>query len=88
MNLHRPVRPEGLGDRSMMMAAQGTLLQVVLLATFATFAVRCASNDDYPFRNTSLPWDDRVTDLVRRLTVDEVIEQLAKGTIVDRVIID
>ncbi|XP_041346976.1 xylan 1,4-beta-xylosidase-like, partial [Gigantopelta aegis] len=35
--------------------------------------------DDYPFRNISLPWEDRVNDLVGRLTLAEVMFQLAKG---------
>ncbi|XP_046572488.1 beta-D-xylosidase 1-like isoform X1 [Haliotis rubra] len=34
---------------------------------------------DYPFRNTSLPWDVRVEDLVGRLTLDEMQEQMARG---------
>lgn len=34
---------------------------------------------DYPFRNTSLPWKLRVDDLVKRLTVEEIMEQMAYG---------
>ncbi|XP_067675028.1 uncharacterized protein [Haliotis asinina] len=34
---------------------------------------------DYPFRNTSLPWEDRVNDLVGRLTLDEIQLQMARG---------
>ncbi|XP_067675255.1 uncharacterized protein [Haliotis asinina] len=34
---------------------------------------------DYPFRNTSLPWEDRVDDLVGRLTLDEIQLQMARG---------
>ena len=34
---------------------------------------------EVPFRNTSLPWSVRVDDLVNRLTIDEIIEQMAKG---------
>ncbi|KAJ8314666.1 hypothetical protein KUTeg_006816 [Tegillarca granosa] len=34
---------------------------------------------DYPFRNTSLPWQVRVDDLVKRLTVQEIMEQMAYG---------
>jgi beta-glucosidase len=33
----------------------------------------------YPFQNTSLPWDDRVADLVSRLTLDEKIGQMSHG---------
>lgn len=33
----------------------------------------------YPFQNTSLSWDERVDDLISRLTVDEVIVQLQHG---------
>lgn len=31
--------------------------------------------EDYPFRNISLPWDERVDDLVSRLTLQELISQ-------------
>ncbi|XP_046550186.1 probable beta-D-xylosidase 2 [Haliotis rubra] len=34
---------------------------------------------DYPFRNISLPWEDRVNDLVGRLTLDEIQLQMARG---------
>ena len=34
---------------------------------------------DYPFRNTSLPWDQRVDDLVNRLTLDELVLQISRG---------
>lgn len=29
----------------------------------------------FPFQNYSLPWDDRVDDLVSRLTLDEIVPQ-------------
>ncbi|XP_046354046.2 probable beta-D-xylosidase 2 [Haliotis rufescens] len=34
---------------------------------------------DYPFRNISLSWEDRVNDLVGRLTLDEIKLQMSKG---------
>ena len=34
---------------------------------------------DYPFRNVSLSWADRVDDLVQRLTLKEVVAQMARG---------
>lgn len=34
---------------------------------------------DFPFRNTSLPWNDRVNDLVSRLTLEEIQLQMARG---------
>lgn len=43
---------------------------ICLVVTFvAVFAY------DYPFRNPNLSWQDRVNDLVNRLTVDEIINQ-------------
>ena len=36
-------------------------------------------NDVFPFRNVSLPWSERVDDLVSRLTIDEIIDQMAYG---------
>ena len=35
--------------------------------------------DGYPFQNTSLPWDVRVNDLVSRLTIEEIMDQLTYG---------
>ena len=34
------------------------------------------SVNDYPFRNTSLTWKQRVDDLVSRLTLDEITQQV------------
>ena len=34
---------------------------------------------NFPFRNTSLSWDDRVTDLIGRLTLPDLVYQMAKG---------
>ncbi len=41
---------------------------------------RYDSLDSYPFRNTSLSWKDRVDDLVSRLTLDELNDQVFKVT--------
>ncbi|KAK7089741.1 uncharacterized protein [Littorina saxatilis] len=37
------------------------------------------ADDDYPFRNISLPWDQRVQDLVSRLTLEEIQQQMSRG---------
>ncbi|XP_067673894.1 uncharacterized protein [Haliotis asinina] len=34
---------------------------------------------DFPFRNTSLPWNQRVDDLVSRLSIEEIQFQMARG---------
>ncbi|XP_069478717.1 uncharacterized protein [Ambystoma mexicanum] len=43
----------------------------------------CASQgtwgQEYPFRDPSLPWEERVEDLLNRLTLDEMILQMARG---------
>lgn len=33
----------------------------------------------FPFQNISLPWTQRVNDLVGRLTIDELISQMSHG---------
>jgi beta-glucosidase len=38
-----------------------------------------AVGQDYPFHNTSLPFDQRVQDLVGRLTLQEVVSQMSHG---------
>lgn len=37
------------------------------------------SKCDFPFRNVSLPFDERVADLVSRLTVNELVDQMNRG---------
>ena len=34
-----------------------------------------SSDPQFPFQNTSLPWDHRVDDLVNRLTLEEIVPQ-------------
>lgn len=47
----------------------------VLFLFFWTSAVLA----DYPFRNASLPWQQRVDDVVGRLTLPEIQTQLSSG---------
>ncbi|XP_041352564.1 probable beta-D-xylosidase 5 [Gigantopelta aegis] len=50
------------------------------MEVFLTIALMSATTvSDYPFRNTSLPWKDRVDDLVSRLTMEEIKEQMSRG---------
>ncbi|ESO99214.1 hypothetical protein LOTGIDRAFT_239741 [Lottia gigantea] len=53
-------------------------MAVTALAFCLLFLVN-SSLQDFPFRNTSLLWDERVDDLVGRLTLDEIQLQMAKG---------
>uniref|UniRef100_A0ABM5ES04 Fibronectin type III-like domain-containing protein n=1 Tax=Pogona vitticeps TaxID=103695 RepID=A0ABM5ES04_9SAUR len=34
---------------------------------------------DFPFRDPTLPWEERLDDLVNRLTLDEMVLQMSKG---------
>ncbi|ESP00457.1 hypothetical protein LOTGIDRAFT_157667 [Lottia gigantea] len=49
-----------------------------LTLVFLSFAVQLTLQD-YPFRNTSLPWEARVDDLISRITLDEIVQQMYKG---------
>ncbi|CAI8019306.1 Xylan 1,4-beta-xylosidase [Geodia barretti] len=42
-------------------------------------ATPMASSQEFPFRNTSLPFDERVKDLVGRLTLEEMVAQMSHG---------
>jgi beta-glucosidase len=53
--------------------AKQWLLSTVLVGLFATHA----RGADYPFQDPSLPIDQRVNDLVRRLTAEEKISQMS-----------
>lgn len=37
------------------------------------------SSNEFPFRNVSLPWSERVQDLVQRLTLEEIQQQMGRG---------
>lgn len=52
-------------------------LLAFLLTSLILF--RYGYSQDYPFQDPALPWDERVNDLVNRLTLDEVTMQLARG---------
>ncbi|KAI8783286.1 beta-D-xylosidase 2 isoform X1 [Biomphalaria glabrata] len=52
-------------------------MSLKLLAAFCSLVT--VGGAVYPFQNTSLPWDDRVNDLVSRLTLDEIQLQMARG---------
>nr|KAG5706791.1 hypothetical protein BaRGS_004126 [Batillaria attramentaria] len=51
-------------------------MQVLFLSAFLLVV---SDGAQYPFRDTSLSWSDRVDDLVGRLTLEEVQDQLAYG---------
>ena len=46
---------------------------VLIAVLFCIANPRPTSADVLPFRNTSLPWNVRVDDLVSRLTIDELV---------------
>lgn len=35
--------------------------------------------DYYPFRDTNLSWDQRLDDLIKRLTLEEIVDQMSHG---------
>lgn len=51
------------------------LFGLVLLISICQYSISAL----YPFRNVSLPWMQRVNDLVERLTINELISQMSHG---------
>lgn len=51
------------------------IIYICLIVIISTRYTNCA----YPFQNVTLPWTERVDDLVKRLSLDEIKSQLAKG---------
>ncbi|XP_033108330.1 probable beta-D-xylosidase 5 [Anneissia japonica] len=47
---------------------------VIIFHSFSDFLL-----EDYPFRNVSLSWNERVSDLLNRLSLEELVLQLARG---------
>ncbi|XP_042295708.1 probable beta-D-xylosidase 5 [Sceloporus undulatus] len=53
------------------------------MAMFCVIAVLLLAHlnrgQDFPFRDPTLPWEERLDDLVNRLTLDEMVLQMARG---------
>lgn len=47
------------------------------------FVGQFAAGQDYPFRDVTLTWEERVNDLVSRLTLEEMQNQMARGGVGD-----
>lgn len=56
---------------------------LLVLATTLLSGLYGSVLSDFPFRNVSLSWDDRVADLVNRLTLQEMMVQMARGGVSD-----
>ena len=56
-----------------------SIFRLARQAPLLLLSVFVLSLADFPFRNSNLPWEKRVDDLVSRLTLDEVADQLARG---------
>ncbi|XP_050394883.1 uncharacterized protein LOC126812504 [Patella vulgata] len=54
-------------------------MEIRIVACFVICAFIMVTYADFPFNNPSLPWDQRVDDLVGRLTLDEIKLQMSKG---------
>ncbi|KAK7480729.1 hypothetical protein BaRGS_00027990 [Batillaria attramentaria] len=54
------------------------MFQVLIIALSIVVGL-VATVDDYPFRNVSLSWNERVADIVNRLTLEEMQELMANG---------
>ena len=52
-----------------------TFYVICIVSCLTMSMTRC----DFPFRNVSLSWSDRVDDLVGRLTLQQIVQQLARG---------
>ncbi|XP_077869988.1 uncharacterized protein LOC100375243 [Saccoglossus kowalevskii] len=57
------------------MAALTDITMMLLVIHLVSFPLISAA---YPFQNTSLSWEERVDDLVSRLTLDEMVLQMAR----------
>ncbi|KAK6170692.1 hypothetical protein SNE40_019019 [Patella caerulea] len=53
--------------------------KLLTLLSIVSIVLHDGSYADFPFNNPSLPWDQRVDDLVGRLTLDEIKLQMSKG---------
>ncbi|XP_077989356.1 uncharacterized protein LOC144443692 [Glandiceps talaboti] len=54
------------------------IASALVLSLLGYLVVPVPGSSSYPFQNTSLPWDQRVDDLVSRLTLDEMVFQMAR----------
>ena len=54
-------------------------MQLAVLLLLLCVAIDRSTSSTYPFQNTSLPFDQRVSDLVQRLDLQEKVAQLSHG---------
>lgn len=48
------------------------LFHIAILLTLS----RLSSGEDFPFKDPTLPWEERLDDLVNRLTLEEMVLQV------------
>ena len=53
---------------------------IALTALTLLLSASCAEKYDYPFQNPELPIDERVEDLIGRLTLEEKVGQMMNVT--------
>jgi len=56
--------------------------EIVLMLLWYLLVCNLSRGWTYPFRNTSLSWDERVSDLVYRLSLNEIIAQMTSAAVV------
>ncbi|XP_038066380.1 xylan 1,4-beta-xylosidase-like [Patiria miniata] len=54
-------------------------LLISLLSLLLSTNALLASSTEFPFQNFSLPWEERLADLISRLELDDIVLQLARG---------
>ena len=52
---------------------------MVIISGFIFINIVQFVNSKFPFRNTSLSWEERVNDLISRLTLEEIMVQMSRG---------
>lgn len=55
------------------------LTDKVCVVCIYLFALTPLASSNFPLQNVSLSWSERVDDLVGRLTLDQIVQQLARG---------
>lgn len=74
----RPRDSVPFAPRSLIIRSEASTMRAALLLLQLLLGALGAPAE-LPFRNTSLPWEQRVQDLVARLSLPEVVAQLARG---------
>ncbi|KAH0631171.1 hypothetical protein JD844_005356 [Phrynosoma platyrhinos] len=73
------MQPQDRSDLGVQKGKATPKVMAVFYITAVLLLAHLSRCQDFPFRDPTLPWEERLDDLVNRLTLDEMVLQMARG---------